>query len=98
MNMRREIRAIDVSDAVRSDVTRIENIWRECLDEYGGPFLFGAFSNADAMYAPVVNRLRVYDLSDDPHVTAYSDSMMELPAWQERHRHIWFYTQQAVAF
>ncbi len=83
MNMRRELRAIDVSDAVRSDVKRIEGIWRECLDASGGPFLFGKFSNADAMYAPVVNRLRVYELSADDYVDAYSKTMMKLPSWQE---------------
>lgn len=85
MNMRREIRSIDVSDNVRKDVTRIEAIWTECLDASAGPFLFGKFAIADAMYAPVVNRLRVYDLSDSAVVQSYSEAMMQLPAWQEWH-------------
>lgn len=83
MNMRREVRAIEVSDAVRRDVARIEAIWAECLAAFGGPFLFGEFCNADAMYAPVVNRLHRYELSRTPAVLAYSESMTALPAWQE---------------
>ncbi len=83
MNMRREVRAIKVSDAVRKDVARIEAIWAECLETSGGPFLFGSFGNADAMYAPVVNRLRIYELSESDTVKAYSEAMMGLPAWQE---------------
>lgn len=83
MNMARKHGAIDVSDGVRGDVARIEQIWSECLEASGGPFLFGDFSNADAMYAPVVNRMEIYLLSDHPAVTAYSAAMKALPAWQE---------------
>ena len=64
MNMARKPGAIEVSDGVRSDVARIEQIWSECLENSGGPFLFGEFCNADAMYAPVVNRMEKYLLSD----------------------------------
>jgi glutathione S-transferase len=70
MNFARDVRAIDVSDGVRKDVARIEQIWSQCLEASGGPFLFGEFSNADAMYAPVVNRLEIYALSDHPAVKA----------------------------
>ena len=83
MNMRREIRAIDVSDAVRKDVARIEKLWSDCLEASGGPFLFGSFTNADAMFAPVVNRLEKYALSDHAAVTAYTKAMKALPAWIE---------------
>ncbi len=83
MNMARRIGAIDVSEAVRKDVTRIEDIWRECLEKSGGPFLFGEFCNADAMFAPVVNRLEIYELSQDVSVTTYRIAMKSLPAWQE---------------
>lgn len=82
MNMRRKVGAIAVSDAVRADVARIETIWAECLEVSGGPFLFGGFSNADAMYAPVVNRFEVYELGGAAHVEAYSQTMKDLPAWQ----------------
>lgn len=83
MNMRREIRAIDVSEGVRGDVARIEAMWDDCLQHSGGPFLFGALSNADAMFAPVVNRLEIYALSSSPVVEAYSKTIKALPAWQE---------------
>ena len=83
MNMRREIRAIAVGDAVFRDVSRIETIWSECLEKSGGPFLFGDFCNADAMYAPVVNRLEKYALSSHPVVQAYSRAMKAHLAWLE---------------
>ncbi|MFD2205053.1 glutathione S-transferase family protein [Kiloniella antarctica] len=83
MNMRRAEEAISVSDGVYKDVKRIIDIWRDCLEVSGGPFLFGAFSNADAMFAPVVNRIAKYKLSDDPIVVRYSFVMTNLPAWQE---------------
>jgi glutathione S-transferase len=78
MNFARDVRAIDVSDGVRKDVARIEQIWSQCLEASGGPFLFGEFSNADAMYAPVVNRLEIYALSDHPAVKAYTAAMKAL--------------------
>jgi len=83
MNMARRQGAINVSDGVRRDVARIEQIWRECLEKSGGPFLFGEFCNADAMYAPVVNRLEIYQLSDEPNVATYRTAMKALPAWQQ---------------
>lgn len=83
MNMRRDIRPVAVTAALRRDVQRIEALWSECLDESGGPFLFGAFSNADAMFAPVVNRLEKYVLSSSPAVAAYSTAMKGLSAWLE---------------
>jgi len=55
MNMRRELWAIEISDQTRKDVARIEILWADCLEKSGGPFLFGEFCNADAMFAPVVN-------------------------------------------
>ena len=83
MNFARGVRAIEVSGGVRANVARIEEIWSTCLDAHGGPFLFGEFSNADAMYAPVVNRLEIYALSDHPAVNAYTAAMKALPAWAE---------------
>ena len=83
MNMRRAIGSIPVSEGVHRDVRRIIDIWRDCLDASGGPFLFGEFSNVDAMFAPVVNRMAIYELSDDPIVARYSAAMTALPAWRE---------------
>lgn len=82
MNMRRDIRAIEVSEGVRKDVARIETLWSECLKTHGGPFLFGEFCIADAMYAPVVNRLEIYALSEHAAVLTYRDAMKATEAWQ----------------
>ncbi|MEM6908743.1 MAG: glutathione S-transferase family protein [Pseudomonadota bacterium] len=84
MNMRRKIERIAIDEAVRKDIVRIEAIWDERLAAHGGPFLYGKdFTIADGMYAPVVNRLAIYQLSDHPAVRAYSDAITALPAWQE---------------
>ena len=83
MNMRRPIAKLPENEAIDKDVRRINAIWTEALDASGGPFLFGEFSNADAMYAPVVNRLNVYDLTDDETSRAYMATMMGLASWQE---------------
>ena len=84
MNMRRERKAIDLSDAVKADATRIEAVWAEARKAFGkgGPFLYGRFSAADAMFAPVVNRLHVYAIPVKPATRAYMDAMMGLPAWK----------------
>jgi glutathione S-transferase len=83
MNMRRDIRAVEMNDAIRRDVARVVEIWDGCLSAHGGPFLYGDFCNADAMYAPVVNRFEKYELSDHPSVIAYVNAMKNHPAWQE---------------
>jgi glutathione S-transferase len=83
MNIRRRIGAIEVGEDVRRDVLRIVALWEQCLDISGGPFLFGQFCNADAMYAPVVNRLEKYALSSHHAVETYSHAMKSLPAWIE---------------
>ena len=83
MHMARDPAPLEVSDAVRADVARIEEIWDSCLAASGGPYLFGAFTNADAMFAPVVNRLEIYALSGHEAVRSYTATMKALPAWQE---------------
>ena len=83
MNMRRPHASIDVSAGVKKDVARVEELWDQCLQKSGGPFLFGEFSNADAMFAPVVNRLEIYCLSEAESVSRYTAAMKSLAAWQE---------------
>ena len=82
MNMRRKIAKIDISDAVQKDINRIEAIWADCLAANGGPYLFGDYSIADGMYAPIVNRFQIYGLSNTPAVKAYTKTMTALPAWK----------------
>ncbi|MCA0255135.1 MAG: glutathione S-transferase family protein [Proteobacteria bacterium] len=81
MNMRRTPGKIDLPDGVVRDVARIEAIWRDCLAKSGGPFLFGAFSAADAMFAPVVSRFETYALDVSQKTQDYMATMMAHPAW-----------------
>ncbi len=83
MNMRRRIESIDVDSAVMKDVHRIEQMWDSCLSASGGPFLYGDFTIADAMYAPVVNRLGVYELSRAESVVNFSSAITSLGPWKE---------------
>jgi glutathione S-transferase len=85
MNLHRPVGAIALSAAARADIARIQQIWIECRARHGksGPFLFGAFGGADAMYAPVVHRFRTYAIEVAPELRAYMDAMMSLPAFQE---------------
>jgi glutathione S-transferase len=69
------------------NVQRIEEIWNDCRARFakGGPFLFGRFGAADAMYAPVVARLHTYAVAVGAGTRAYMDAAMALPAWREWH-------------
>ena len=85
MNLHRPVKPVALSDDARANIARVQQIWLECRQRYGkaGPFLFGAFSGADAMYAPVVHRFRTYAIEVAPEVKAYMETMMTLPAFQE---------------
>jgi glutathione S-transferase len=85
MNLHRPIRALALSHDARANVARIQEIWAECHARYGklGPFLFGAFSGADAMFAPVVHRFLTYAIPVAPDARHYVDAMLALPAFQE---------------
>jgi len=65
---------------VRADIDRVCDIWRECLADWGGPFLFGAsMCLADAMYAPVCTRFATYQVALDPVCARYRDFILALP-------------------
>ncbi len=68
-----------------TDIARVTEIWRECRERFGkdGPFLFGAFSLADCMFAPVASRFLTYDVVLDPVSSAYRDAVLALPAMQD---------------
>ena len=83
MNVRRPVRARALSADAQANVARIEAMWSDCRARYGGPFLFGKFSAADAMYAPVVWRLHTYGLEVGGDTSRYMEAMMALPAWAE---------------
>lgn len=84
MNMRRARAPIELPPGVLADVRRIEELWRSCREAHGGdgPFLFGRFTNADAMYAPVVNRLDDYAVPVSDGARDYMNAVQALPAWQ----------------
>lgn len=85
MNMRRAVKRRDLTPEVIADVARIEAAWSDARERFGagGDFLFGDFSAADAMFAPVVNRLHVYDVPVSPESRAYMDTVMALPAYRD---------------
>src|ERR1700748_248496 len=75
MNLHRPVGAKALSAEARADIARIQQSWSECRARYGkrGPYLFGAFSGADAMYAPVVHRFRTYAIDVSEEVRNYMD-------------------------
>jgi glutathione S-transferase len=88
MNIRRPRRAIKVSEEALADVQRIDEAFVDARGRFGGAgaFLFGEFSAADAMFAPVVNRFDTYDLPVSDTTRAYMAAMKALPAWREWER------------
>lgn len=85
MNCRKRVKNHPTSKDAQADIARVKSIWREARERFGsnGPFLFGAFGIADAMYAPVVLRFVSYDVALDPVERAYADAILALPALQE---------------
>jgi glutathione S-transferase len=73
------------SSAVQADIDRVQQIWESCRQAYGaqGDFLFGDFSLADAMYAPVVMRFITYGVPQSAVCEAYSQAILALPAMQD---------------
>ena len=85
MNMWRPVKRRELPEDVSDNVRRIDAIWTDCRARFGGdgPFLFGAFGAADAMYAPVVSRFHTYAVEAGPRSKAYMAAVMALPAWNE---------------
>ncbi|MBS8258894.1 glutathione S-transferase family protein [Roseibium polysiphoniae] len=83
MNFHRPAGALAISASVQKDIDRVVALWNDCLETSGGPFLFGSFTMADAMYAPVVSRFATYEATNDPVATAYMEKMRALPVWKE---------------
>jgi glutathione S-transferase len=83
MNVRRSFPGIGMNAAVAADIARIETIWHDSLTRFGGPFLLGAFSIADAMYAPVATRFKTYAVALSNTAQGYVDRLLSLPAMRE---------------
>lgn len=84
MNCRASKPGKGMADGVPDDIARITAIWRDCREEYGdgGEFLFGGFTIADAMFAPIVSRFTTYGVETDPVSRRYMDAILALPAMQ----------------
>jgi len=84
MNLRGSFPNFKIWSRAQADIDRITAIWRECLETYGGPFLFGKQRTvADAMYAPVCTRFKTYDVKIDSICRAYSELMLSQPEMKE---------------
>ena len=83
MNLKGYFPGFKVWSRAQADIDRVCTIWRECLAESGGPFLFGERSMADAMYAPVVTRFMTYDVKLEPRLVTYANTIMAMPEMQE---------------
>jgi glutathione S-transferase len=85
MNVRRPVKPREPTPEAADDIRRIEAIWTDCRTRYGqgGPFLFGAFGAADAMYAPVASRFETYATALNPPAHAYVEAVLSLPAFAE---------------
>jgi glutathione S-transferase len=91
MNVRRPVKQRAPDASVMADVARIDAIWNECRARFGagGPFLFGGFGAADAMYAPVVWRFHTYAVEVSAAARDYIRAVIALPAsaeWREAAR------------
>ena len=84
MNIKARHERFKVFTGAKPDIERIKDIWTECLDRYGGPWLFGSQPNmADAMYAPVCSRFLTYAIDLDPRLVAYRDLVLDWHLFRE---------------
>lgn len=94
MDLAAEPRVVELSAATHKDIRRIVSLWSELLSRYGGPFLCGQWSIADAFYTPAATRFRTYgvrlsDFGDAGAAGAYAERLLETPefrAWEAEAR------------
>ena len=79
MNMRTRVDGFEPSAAARTDIVRILTLWAEARARFGqgGPFLFGTYSAADIIYAPVVSRFMSYGIGVPGFALAYMEAVWE---------------------
>lgn len=83
MNLSKKVPCPELRAETSGEIRRIEAIWKHCLEKSGGPFLFGSFTIADAMYAPVVTRFASYSVAIDRELELYTLAITQLPAMQQ---------------
>ena len=80
MNLKAHYKGFKIWAAAQADIDRVTAIWRECLNSYSGPYLFGEKPTmADAMYAPVTTRFTTYDVRLDRQCADYCETIQALP-------------------
>lgn len=83
MDIRAERPDLPMSEECLADAARMEEIWTDCLKRYGGPFLFGHFTIADCMYAPIPYRFRTYGYEPKAQAADYMRHMLARPSMRE---------------
>jgi len=83
VNLKGHFPGFKIWTRAQADIDRVCTIWRDCLAQSGGPFLFGERSMADAMYAPVVTRFMTYDVKLESLLATYADMIMSMPEMVE---------------
>jgi glutathione S-transferase len=86
MNLKFKLKGKPASAEVQRDIDRVIEIWEEARTQFAtddGPYLFGAFSVADAMFAPLAWRLHIYNVTLPPLAASYRDTMLAHPAMRE---------------
>jgi glutathione S-transferase len=84
MNLKARYQSFKIWSKAQMDIDRITLIWRDCLQAYGGPYLFGKTPTlADAMFAPVVTRFLTYNVALDEPCQHYCTTIMAIPEMQE---------------
>ncbi len=85
MNIRSSFPNRGLTPEAQADINRVTALWRDCRKRFGegGDFLFGSFTIADAMYAPVVSRFRTYRVELDAEAQAYGEAVWAWPAMRE---------------
>jgi glutathione S-transferase len=80
MTLTAQFKGFKIWAAAQADIERVATIWRECLNKYRGPYLFGETPTlADAMYAPVATRFQTYDVKLDRQCADYCETVLALP-------------------
>jgi glutathione S-transferase len=79
MNIRARFPGFKVWARAQADIDRVLSLWSDCLAAYSGPYLFGARTMADAMYAPVVTRFITYDVKLPPACSRYCETVLAMP-------------------
>lgn len=100
MNLGKRFKAPELTDELRADLERLEFLWADTRNRFGGEggYLFGAFSAADAMYAPVVTRLDTYQLPVTSDTRAYMDTILANPSFLEWKRQAFKETWKIEAY